>query len=53
MGTKVTYVKVIVDAFAPPKVEFDSTYNQVKLKYSLLQITFSSYQIIAKGASIV
>ncbi|XP_059053382.1 uncharacterized protein LOC131847750 [Achroia grisella] len=51
-GMKVNYVKVIVDALAPPKVEFDSSFNQIKLSYSFLQITFSSYQIIAKGEPI-
>ncbi|KAM3956538.1 uncharacterized protein ACR2FA_009446 [Aphomia sociella] len=49
MNVKVTYVKVIVDALAPPKVEFDAAINQVKLSYSFLQITFSSYHIMAKG----
>ncbi|XP_013170679.1 PREDICTED: uncharacterized protein LOC106120047 [Papilio xuthus] len=45
----VTYVKVTVNALSPPKVDYDNLYHRVSIKYSWVQITQSTYNIIVKG----
>lgn len=45
----VTYVKVTVDSFSTPKVDYSSLEHRVSIVYSWLQISSSSYSIIVKG----
>ncbi|KAI8425042.1 hypothetical protein MSG28_006918 [Choristoneura fumiferana] len=47
--TRVTYIKVIVYAISPPKVDFNEVTNVLTIAYSWVQITFSSYSVSAKA----
>ncbi|XP_032521432.2 uncharacterized protein LOC116773145 [Danaus plexippus] len=44
-----TYVKVTVDAIAPPKVDFNRDTNVVTVKFSWAKIYRSTYTVQAKG----
>ncbi|XP_045776812.1 uncharacterized protein LOC123875167 [Maniola jurtina] len=45
----VEYVKVIVHAVSPPKVDYNSEKRQVTIAYAWSQVSYSTYTIIVKG----
>ncbi|CAF4911690.1 unnamed protein product [Pieris macdunnoughi] len=46
---RLSYVRVLVNSLSPPKVDFDSTLNKVNIRFSLTQITLSTYTIVGKA----